>query len=221
MARSATAATTAQLEFTQAMSDFRVMFPEMDADVIEAVLRANNGSVDATIDNLLSMQADNETEKAMHEEEGKTFAGPPSYQQATQEPEGDLINLGGSSDAEDKEEENKSALKSNPPVSSDTFDLLSELENIGASGGAASSTKPPSSTPAAGSTSQSQAAPQHSYTHPKRQDAEAEPSFPASPPQPPPTGSRPAAPSIVPTNRLSTPISPAATPACMASGALE
>ncbi len=30
-----------QLEFTQAMTDFKVMFPDMDADVIEAVLRAN------------------------------------------------------------------------------------------------------------------------------------------------------------------------------------
>ena len=37
------------------MTDFRVMFPDMDAEVIEAVLRANNGAVDATIDNLLAM----------------------------------------------------------------------------------------------------------------------------------------------------------------------
>ncbi len=29
------------MEFTQAMTDFKVMFPDMDADVIEAVLRAN------------------------------------------------------------------------------------------------------------------------------------------------------------------------------------
>ena len=28
-----------QLEFTQAMSDFKTMFPNMDTDVIEAVLR--------------------------------------------------------------------------------------------------------------------------------------------------------------------------------------
>ena len=27
----------------------QVMFPDMDAEVIEAVLRANNGAVDATI----------------------------------------------------------------------------------------------------------------------------------------------------------------------------
>ncbi|XP_071945517.1 CUE domain-containing protein 1-like isoform X2 [Antedon mediterranea] len=47
-----------QLEFNQAMRDFKTMFPEMDMDVIEAVLRANNGAVDATIDQLLSMQSD-------------------------------------------------------------------------------------------------------------------------------------------------------------------
>ena len=42
------------------MTDFRVMFPDMEAEVIEAVLRANNGAVDATIDHLLAMSADNE-----------------------------------------------------------------------------------------------------------------------------------------------------------------
>merc|ERR1719158_2742974 len=39
----------------------------MDAEVIEAVLRANNGAVDATIDHLLTMSADNEAEKLMHD----------------------------------------------------------------------------------------------------------------------------------------------------------
>ena len=87
----------AQLEFSQAMTDFKVMFPDMDAEVIEAVLRANNGAVDATIDHLLTMSADNEAEKAMHvQEDGATarksredhppayVGNPPSYQQATQ-----------------------------------------------------------------------------------------------------------------------------------------
>lgn len=46
-----------QLEFNEAMKDFKTMFPTMDNDVIEAVLRANNGLVDATIDQLLSMGA--------------------------------------------------------------------------------------------------------------------------------------------------------------------
>ena len=52
-----------QLEFSQAMTDFKVMFPDMDAEVIEAVLRANNGAVDTTIDHLLTLTADNEAEK--------------------------------------------------------------------------------------------------------------------------------------------------------------
>ena len=49
-----------QLEFNEAMNDFKHMFPTLDRDVIEAVLRANNGLVDATIDQLLSMGIDME-----------------------------------------------------------------------------------------------------------------------------------------------------------------
>lgn len=47
-----------QLDFYQAMADFKVMFPDMDEEIIEAVLRANNGGVDATIDQLLTMSVD-------------------------------------------------------------------------------------------------------------------------------------------------------------------
>jgi len=61
-----------QLEFTQAMTDFKIMFPDMDVDVIEAVLRSNNGAVDTTIDQLLAMSADNE-----HVEEGQGNTSPP------------------------------------------------------------------------------------------------------------------------------------------------
>lgn len=53
-------ASTMQLEFAQAMSDFKKMFPQMEGDVIEAVLRANMGAVDATIDQLLAMSTDNQ-----------------------------------------------------------------------------------------------------------------------------------------------------------------
>lgn len=53
-------ASTLQLEFAQAMSDFKTMFPDMERDVIEAVLRANQGAVDATIDALLAMSTDNQ-----------------------------------------------------------------------------------------------------------------------------------------------------------------
>ncbi|CAG0914665.1 unnamed protein product [Notodromas monacha] len=48
---------TVELEFLQAMRDFKTMFPDMDSDVIEAVLRANDGSVDASIDELLTMSS--------------------------------------------------------------------------------------------------------------------------------------------------------------------
>lgn len=47
-----------QLEFHQAMTDFKHMFPEMDEMIIEQVLRANNGVVDATIDQLLQMNTE-------------------------------------------------------------------------------------------------------------------------------------------------------------------
>ncbi|KAL3856534.1 hypothetical protein ACJMK2_011280 [Sinanodonta woodiana] len=51
---------TRQLDFTQAMTDFKHMFPTMDNEVIEAVLRANDGAVDDTIDQLLTMTIDSE-----------------------------------------------------------------------------------------------------------------------------------------------------------------
>ncbi|XP_063061283.1 CUE domain-containing protein 1b isoform X2 [Engraulis encrasicolus] len=47
-----------RLEFNQAMEDFKVMFPTMDYEVIECVLRSNSGAVDATIDQLLQMSID-------------------------------------------------------------------------------------------------------------------------------------------------------------------
>lgn len=61
-----------QLEFAQAMSDFKTMFPDMDRDVIEAVLRANQGAVDATIDQLLAMSTDNQNEKLRNELDSPT-----------------------------------------------------------------------------------------------------------------------------------------------------
>lgn len=54
------ATSTLQLEFSQAMADFRKMFPDIDREVIEAVLRANMGAVDQTIDQLLAMSTDNQ-----------------------------------------------------------------------------------------------------------------------------------------------------------------
>lgn len=49
-----------RLEFNQAMEDFTTMFPSMDYEVIECVLRSNNGAVDTTIDQLLQMSLDGE-----------------------------------------------------------------------------------------------------------------------------------------------------------------
>lgn len=45
------------------MSDFKTMFPDMEKEVIEAVLRANQGAVDATIDQLLAMSVDNQVRR--------------------------------------------------------------------------------------------------------------------------------------------------------------
>eukprot|EP00058_Branchiostoma_floridae_P010399 XP_002595887.1 hypothetical protein BRAFLDRAFT_131608 [Branchiostoma floridae] len=58
-----------QLEFNQAMHDFMTMFPSIDRDVIEAVLRSNNGAVDATIDQLLQMNADNKEDGEIYSDE--------------------------------------------------------------------------------------------------------------------------------------------------------
>uniref|UniRef100_A0A182NME3 CUE domain-containing protein n=1 Tax=Anopheles dirus TaxID=7168 RepID=A0A182NME3_9DIPT len=88
-------ASTMQLEFSQAMSDFKNMFPDMDRDVIEAVLRANQGAVDATIDQLLAMSTDNQNEKLRHELETD---GPPlraAINQASERPLLDLSSDGG------------------------------------------------------------------------------------------------------------------------------
>lgn len=50
-----------RLEFGQAMDDFKTMFPSVQHEVIECVLRANNGAVDSTIDQLLQMSLDSQT----------------------------------------------------------------------------------------------------------------------------------------------------------------
>ncbi|XP_067937387.1 CUE domain-containing protein 1-like isoform X2 [Watersipora subatra] len=47
-----------QLDFECAMDDFRVMFPTLEVELIESVLRANGGAVDDTIDQLLAIAVD-------------------------------------------------------------------------------------------------------------------------------------------------------------------
>ena len=68
------------LGFTDAMRDFQSMFPSMGADVIESVLRSNNGSVDATIDQLISMGGEeDETDNGSVPQVPTDGEGPPGY----------------------------------------------------------------------------------------------------------------------------------------------
>lgn len=82
------------LDFYQAMSDFKKMFPHIDKDVIEAVLRANDGVVQTTIDQLLvlSETTDNEENATdgsrlpnYHESQACEHDLPPSYDEVESE----------------------------------------------------------------------------------------------------------------------------------------
>ena len=75
--------TATQLELTQLMADFKDIFPDMEVDVIEAVLRSNNGAVDTTIDQLLAMSADNEP-GLWRGEQRRAGDLPPAYGEAMQ-----------------------------------------------------------------------------------------------------------------------------------------
>lgn len=46
------------LDFREVMKTFKIMFPTLDDDVIEAVLGCNKGDVDMTIDQLLTMSSE-------------------------------------------------------------------------------------------------------------------------------------------------------------------
>lgn len=50
------------LDFKETMNNFKIMFPTLDDDVIEAVLRSNKGSIDPTVDQLLTMSNDCRTD---------------------------------------------------------------------------------------------------------------------------------------------------------------
>ncbi|XP_034024469.1 CUE domain-containing protein 1-like isoform X2 [Thalassophryne amazonica] len=73
-----------RLEFNQAMEDFKTMFPTMDYEVIECVLRSNNGAVDATIDQLLQMNIDGEGSDDSSDSEDSI---PPEVLERTLEPD--------------------------------------------------------------------------------------------------------------------------------------
>ncbi|XP_059401260.1 CUE domain-containing protein 1-like [Carassius carassius] len=73
-----------RLEFTQAMDDFKTMFPSMKHEVIECVLRANHGAVDSTIDQLLQMSLDS---KATDDSSDSEDSIPPEILERTLEPD--------------------------------------------------------------------------------------------------------------------------------------
>eukprot|EP01137_Pigoraptor_chileana_P001688 Opistho-2@39658 len=43
------------MDRTNALSELALMFPQMERDILDAVLRANNNVLEASIDNLLAM----------------------------------------------------------------------------------------------------------------------------------------------------------------------
>ncbi|XP_042588925.1 CUE domain-containing protein 1a isoform X3 [Cyprinus carpio] len=73
-----------RLEFSQAMDDFMTMFPSMEHEVIECVLRANHGAVDSTIDQLLQMSLDSQATDDSSDSEDSI---PPEILERTLEPD--------------------------------------------------------------------------------------------------------------------------------------
>jgi hypothetical protein len=53
-------ASTKHLNFYESMYHFKKMFPRIETDVIESVLRTNNGKIDKTIDDLLNLNPESE-----------------------------------------------------------------------------------------------------------------------------------------------------------------
>lgn len=50
------------LDYREVMSTFKIMFPTLDDEVIEAVLSCNKGDVDLTVDQLLTMSSECQTD---------------------------------------------------------------------------------------------------------------------------------------------------------------
>ncbi|XP_027481385.1 CUE domain-containing protein 1 [Zalophus californianus] len=76
-----------RLEFNQAMDDFKTMFPNMDYDIIECVLRANSGAVDATIDQLLQMNLEGGGGSVYEDSSDSEDSIPPEILERTLEPD--------------------------------------------------------------------------------------------------------------------------------------
>ena len=72
--------TSKPLNFKKAMDDFQIMFPEIDRHAIESVLRANNGVVQSTIDQLLILQESCVPGVPADQDDGFELGGLPSYE---------------------------------------------------------------------------------------------------------------------------------------------
>lgn len=59
------------LDFYESMYHFKKMFPKLDSDVIEAILRANQGQVDKTLDQLLAITLDSELDEVRCEKKSE------------------------------------------------------------------------------------------------------------------------------------------------------
>ncbi|XP_024613466.1 CUE domain-containing protein 1 isoform X1 [Neophocaena asiaeorientalis asiaeorientalis] len=69
------------------MDDFKTMFPNMDYDIIECVLRANSGAVDATIDQLLQMNLEAGGGSVYEDSSDSEDSIPPEILERTLEPD--------------------------------------------------------------------------------------------------------------------------------------
>ncbi|EGV99583.1 CUE domain-containing protein 1 [Cricetulus griseus] len=69
------------------MDDFKTMFPNMDYDIIECVLRANSGAVDATIDQLLQMNLEAGGGSTYEDSSDSEDSIPPEILERTLEPD--------------------------------------------------------------------------------------------------------------------------------------
>jgi len=114
---------TNQLDFSQAMTDFKIMFPNMDVEVIETVLRSNNGAVDVTIDQLLAMTAD------IEEKKDSSDNNLPTYKEAVDNIDR-VQNMFGATSLRDTG-------KGQEP---DLLSGLDSLDTLGAAGGSSSTT---------------------------------------------------------------------------------
>jgi len=97
-----------QLDFHQSMNHFKTMFPSIDEDVIETVLRANNGAVDSTIDQLLQISSENQNGNS---KTSGVPSNPPSYSASMQSSSPYNITTNLNINSAPKEKIHKSTLK--------------------------------------------------------------------------------------------------------------